>query len=84
MRQLAGDSVKAESAGTRPGTSLNDLSVSTLREVGVDISSTRVENWLTDEPSLRGIEGVERIRMVRDGIAACVRQVASDLGVIGE
>jgi len=25
MRQLAGDSAKVESAGTRPGTSLNDL-----------------------------------------------------------
>ena len=104
-----------ESAGTRPGTSLNDLSVSALREVGVDISSevpqavtaglirnadlvvtlgreasvepadgTRVENWDTDEPSLRGIEGVERMRLVRDDIAARVRPLASDLGVIGE
>ena len=112
MRQLAGDSVTVESAGTHPGPSLNDLSVSTLREVGVDISrevpkpvtsdlvrradlvvtlgreasvesvdGTRVENWDTDEPSLRGIDGVERMRLVRDDIAARVRQLASDLGL---
>lgn len=115
MRQLAGDHVDVESAGTRPGTSLNDLSVSTLREVGIDISSevpkpltsdlvrsadlvvtlgreasvepvdgTRVENWDTDEPSLRGIDGVERMRLVRDDIAARVRQLASELGVKAE
>ena len=112
MRQLAGDSVTVESAGTHPGPSLNDLSVSTLREVGVDISrevpkpvtsdlvrradlvvtlgreasvesvdGTRVENWDIDEPSLRGIDGVERMRLVRDDIAARVRQLAGDLGL---
>ena len=33
---------------------------------------TRFENWDTDEPSERGIDGIERIRLVRDDIAARV------------
>ena len=37
-RDLVGDRVRVNSAGTRPGTALNDLSVSTLLEVGVDVS----------------------------------------------
>jgi arsenate-mycothiol transferase len=112
MRQLTGDRVHVESAGTRAGTGLNELAVSTLREVGVDISDevpksvtpdlvrgaqlvvtlgreasvepvdgTPVETWDTDEPSERGIEGVERMRLIRDDIAARVRQLASDLNV---
>ncbi|MGJ0119843.1 low molecular weight phosphatase family protein [Williamsia sp. MIQD14] len=32
-----------------------------------------VENWDTDEPSTRGIEGLERMRLVRDDIAARVQ-----------
>ncbi|MBD7950752.1 MULTISPECIES: arsenate-mycothiol transferase ArsC [Oerskovia] len=34
---------------------------------------TPVVVWDTDEPSLRGIEGMERMRLVRDDIAAHVR-----------
>ena len=30
---------------------------------------TRFENWDTDEPSERGIGGIERMRLVRDDIA---------------
>lgn len=30
------------------------------------------ENWDTDEPSERGIDGIERMRLVRDDIAARV------------
>ncbi len=112
MRQLAGDRVDVASAGTRPGDSLNELSVATLREVGVDISGqrprpvteelmaaadlvitlgrdahiepvagTRAEQWITDEPSERGIEGVERMRLVRDDIAVRVADLATRLGV---
>lgn len=115
MRQVAGDRVDVGSGGTHPGTALNDLSVSTLAEVGIDISAetpkaltdqmvraadlvvtlgrearvepvegTRVVNWDTDEPSTRGIEGAERMRLVRDDIAARVRRLASELGVVPE
>ena len=31
-----------------------------------------IETWLTDEPSDRGIEGIERMRLVRDDIDARV------------
>lgn len=110
MRHLVGDSVEVESAGTRPGTSLNALSVEVLAEVGVDIAEQRtqlittemvadadlvitlgreavveapegtaLENWDTDEPSERGIEGVERMRLVRDDIAARVGDLAARL-----
>ncbi len=43
------------------------------------IDGTPVEVWDTDEPSERGIEGVERMRLVRDDIAARVQQLARDL-----
>ena len=112
MRQLSGDRVQVDSAGTRVGTSLNDLSVRVLHEVGVDIDEetpkpmtddllraadlvitlgreaqvdpfpgTPVENWDTDEPSERGIEGLERMRLIRDDITARVHQLAADLAV---
>ena len=112
MRDVAGARMQVDSAGTRPGASLNALSVSALAEVGIDISSqvtqpvtddlvraadlvvvlgsdarvepvdgTGVETWETDEPSARGIEGIERMRLVRDDIAARVRELAQRLGV---
>ena len=39
MRQLAGDTVNVYSAGTKPGSAVNDLSAQALLEVGVDITS---------------------------------------------
>ncbi len=100
MRQVAGDTVTVYSAGTKPGTAVNDLSAQALLEVGVDITceqpkpidyqlarevdlvitlgreatldplpGIRVQNWDTDEPSERGIDGLERMRLVRDDIA---------------
>jgi arsenate-mycothiol transferase len=36
-------------------------------------------NWDTDEPSTRGIEGIERMRLVRDDIAARVDELAARL-----
>ncbi len=110
MRRLAGDSVVVHSAGTKPGSTVNDLSAQALHEVGVDITDqqpklidyrlardvdlvvtvgrevqldplpgTQVQNWDTDEPSERGIDGLERMRLVRDDIAARVRQLHSTL-----
>lgn len=38
-----------------------------------------IETWDTDEPSTRGIEGVERMRLVRDDIAARVRVLRDEL-----
>jgi arsenate-mycothiol transferase len=113
MRHLAGDSVAVESAGTRPGDTINALSAESLAEVGVDISNeipkpvtneliatadvvvtlgrdaqvepvdgTAVENWDTDEPSERGIDGIKRMRLVRGDIDARVHRLATQLGVI--
>ena len=42
-----------------------------------------IETWETDEPSLRGIEGLERMRLVRDDIDRRVQQLARELGVSG-
>ncbi|MCX6468273.1 MAG: low molecular weight phosphatase family protein [Corynebacteriales bacterium] len=103
MRKVAGETVDVHSAGTRPGSVVNDQSAEALLEVGVDISAERpraidpdllarmdvvvtlgreatvdsvpgpvFENWDTDEPSTRGIEGMERMRLIRNDIAARV------------
>jgi arsenate-mycothiol transferase len=45
------------------------------------VPGPRFETWLTDEPSERGIDGIERMRLVRDDIAARVRVLAAALGV---
>ncbi|NKX86641.1 arsenate reductase ArsC [Nocardia coubleae] len=99
MRHLAGDHVEVHSAGTRPGSVLNELSVASLTELGIDLADempkpidpdllrtvdlvvtlgreaqvepvpgVRIINWDTDEPSERGIDGIERMRLVRDDI----------------
>ena len=39
----------------------------------------RLEVWDTDEPSERGIEGMERMRLVRDDIRARVQTLYSEL-----
>lgn len=39
------------------------------------LAGVRVENWDTDEPSERGIDGIERMRLVRDDIAARVQRL---------
>ena len=57
-----------------------DLVVTLGREVAVDeIRGTRFENWDTEEPSERGIEGIERMRRVRDDIAARVELLTRQL-----
>ena len=112
MRKIAGDTVQVYSAGTKPGTAVNDLSAQALTEIGVDITGTtptlidpqlvrevdlvvtlgreatvdsvpgtRFENWDTDEPSERGIGGIERMRLVRDDIAARVADLRTRMVV---
>jgi len=54
-----------------------DLVVTLGRDARVD--AAYVENWDTDEPSERGIDGIERMRLVRDDIAARVDALAARL-----
>ncbi len=113
MADYVGDAVEVSSAGTRAGEALDELSVQSLAEVGVDIpgerpkaitdemlrradivvtldrevqvepvEGTRFEQWITDEPSERGLDGIERMRLVRDDIAARVRKLAAELGLV--
>jgi arsenate-mycothiol transferase len=57
-----------------------DLVVTLGREAHLDpVAGTRFENWDTDEPSERGIDGIERMRLVRDDIAARVADLAERL-----
>ena len=57
-----------------------DVVVTLGREAHVDpVEGTRFENWDTDEPSERGIDGIGRMRLVRDDIAARVNQLAAQL-----
>jgi len=37
-----------------------------------------IETWVTDEPSERGIEGIDRMRFVRDDIDARVRALLTE------
>jgi len=43
------------------------------------VPGTRFETWDTDEPSDRGIDGIARMRLVRDDIAARVDTLAREL-----
>ncbi|WP_078294655.1 low molecular weight phosphatase family protein [Mycobacterium sp. D16R24] len=50
------------------------------REAKLDaVDGLQIEYWDTDEPSERGIDGIERMRLVRDDIAARVRQLATEM-----
>ena len=50
-----------------------DVVVTLWREAHLDpIPGTRFESWDTDEPTERGIDDIERMRLVRDDIAARV------------
>ncbi|MGN2642098.1 MULTISPECIES: arsenate-mycothiol transferase ArsC [Nocardia] len=113
MRKAAGDRVDIYSAGTRPGTALNEMSVQSLHEVEVDLSQespkpidprllravdvvvtlgreahidpvegVRIVNWDTDEPFERGIEGIERMRLVRDDVAARIHDLLTELSTL--
>lgn len=59
-----------------------DLVVTLGSEAKVDpVAGTDFENWDTDEPSERGIDGIERMRLVRDDIASRVDALAARLAV---
>ncbi|MEO5312234.1 low molecular weight phosphatase family protein [Corynebacterium sp. c24Ua_83] len=47
-------------------------------ELPADAQGT-LERWVTDEPSERGIEGMERMRLVRDDIDVRVRALITEL-----
>lgn len=68
-RQLTDDDVRSA-----------DLVVVLGSEARVEpVGGTPVEVWETDEPSARGIEGIERMRLVRDDIAARVDRLVERL-----
>ena len=48
-------------------------------EIGDDDEVTALDVWRTDEPSDRGIEGLERMRLVRDDIDRRVRALIAEL-----
>ncbi|CCH87364.1 tyrosine phosphatase [Modestobacter italicus] len=49
-------------------------------EAEVDpVEGTRFQTWDTDEPSARGIQGMDRMRLVRDDIATRVKVLADEL-----
>ncbi|MCG7278137.1 low molecular weight phosphatase family protein [Corynebacterium imitans] len=110
--KYAGSRIGIHSAGTKPGTSLNQESVEAIAEAGADMSHGTpkpidpellrsvdrvvvlgedaqvempddargtLERWRTDEPSLRGIEGIQRMRLVRDDIDTRVRSLIDEL-----
>ena len=53
-----------------------DVVVTLGREAHVEpVAGTGFENWDTDEPSERGIDSIERMRLVRDDIAARVEDL---------
>ena len=57
-----------------------DVVVTLGREVRLSpLPGARIENWDTDEPSERGIDGIERMRLIRDDITARVRRLHGEL-----
>ena len=57
-----------------------DLVVTLRREAVVEVSAgTELRNWDTDEPSERGIGGVERMRRIRDDISTRVDALLAEL-----
>lgn len=57
-----------------------DVVVTLGREARVEpVAGPRFETWDTVEPSESGIDGIERMRLIRDDIAQRVRALADDL-----
>jgi arsenate-mycothiol transferase len=57
-----------------------DLVVTLGREAVVDVpADVELRNWDTDEPSEHGIDGIERMRLVRNDIDARVRALLAEL-----
>lgn len=54
--------------------------ISLGREAVVEVPpNVELRNWDTDEPSERGIDGIERMRLVRDDIDARVQALLVEL-----
>lgn len=49
-------------------------------ELPADAHGT-IERWITDEPTERRIDGMERMRLIRDDIDARVRALLAELGL---
>ncbi|MDN6154529.1 MAG: low molecular weight phosphatase family protein [Corynebacterium casei] len=49
-------------------------------ELPADAHGT-IERWITDEPTDRRIDGMERMRLIRDDIDARVRALLAELGL---
>ena len=45
----------------------------------VDGMAGTIQRWITDEPSTRGVEGIERMRLVRDDIDSRVQTLLTEL-----
>ena len=57
-----------------------DLVVTLGREAQLDeVAGPVFENWDVDEPSARGIEGLDRMRLIRDDITRRVEELATRL-----
>ncbi len=56
-----------------------DLIVVLGTQAHLQPTSTPTEVWETDEPSLRGIDGIERMRLIRDDIATRVSDLTDRL-----
>ncbi|MGJ4139268.1 low molecular weight phosphatase family protein [Corynebacterium evansiae] len=44
-----------------------------------DEARGNLQRWVTDEPSARGVEGMERMRLIRDDIDARVQSLVAEL-----
>lgn len=61
-----------------------DVVVTLGREAQLDVPpGTDLRTWDTDEPSERGIDGVERMRLIRDDIDARVQLLLRELINVG-
>jgi len=50
------------------------------KEAAIDpVPGIEIRNWATDEPSIRGIGGMERMRLVRDDIRTRVAALVAEL-----
>jgi arsenate-mycothiol transferase len=57
-----------------------DLVVTLGRDAQVEVpQGTELRNWDTDEPSVRSIDGIERMRLIRDDINTRVRALLDEL-----
>ncbi len=62
-----------------------DYVVTLGREAHVDrVPGTRFENWDTDEPSERGIDGIERMHLVRDDINKRVTDLLARIQAVSD